>query len=90
MLAWEQMASGEYRGLVRDRKEITLPFMIGRGSWMLNGSSSEFSKIALRRGESASPRISIEWGYVMPIKEVNPSCNHRVLAEFAIDALRSS
>ena len=65
----------ESRGLVHDRKEIALPFMIERGSCMFNGSSSKFSKNALRSVESASPRILIEWGYVIRIKEAKPSCD---------------
>ena len=88
MLGLKQATSGEYRDLVHDRKEITPPFMIERGSCMFNGSSSKFSKNALRSVESASPRISIEWGCAIRIKEVKRSCNLVLLAEFAIDASR--
>ena len=90
MLGWVQTIGGKFLSLAQELKETILPFMIDRGSCMFNSSASEISKIALRRWESASPRISIEWGYVMPIKEVKPSRSHRLLAEFAIDALRSS
>ena len=88
MLGLEQATSGEYRCLVHDREEITLPLMIERGSSMLNGSSLAFSKNALRSVECASPRISTEWGCAIRIKEVKPSCNLLLLAEFAIDASR--
>ena len=88
MLGLEQTTSGEELGLVQDRKEIMLPFMMDQGSCMFYGSSSELSETALQSAESASPQISIEWGYAIRIKDAKPSCNLCLLAEFAIDASR--
>ena len=90
MLGWVQTIGGKFLSLAQELKETILPFIIDRSSCILNSSASEISKIALRRWESASSRISIEWGYVMPIKEVKSSRSHRLLAEFAIDSLKSS